>query len=445
MDNASALRGRRMLIDGMNLGLREGTGVATYARELNAALRALGADTELLYDRGARARDPVLREVQFYDPGGGAGRLARLARRVSPARLAALNPGRSVRARQVPASGVVLREAFDVPQPPADAIHTAYRLFDQARRHFSLWGRCLTVDVDPVPDLVHWTFPLPLRVRGAKNIYTVHDLVPLRLPHTTLDDKAYHLRLVRHLARSADRLVTVSETSRTDILQVAGCAPGKVVNTFQASRLPRPLPGDDRDMLDIWLRARVGLPDRGYLLFAGAIEPKKNLLRVLEAYLGSGVRLPLLIVGRNGWSCERELALLDWIERRQQESPPLPGRVVRLGHLPYRSLVRLVSGARALVFPSLYEGFGLPVLEAMNLGTAVVTSDRGSLDEIAAGAALQVDPFDTDALSEALRRVEHDEALVMRLAAAGRERAEQFSEVAYRERLAALYAEVLVA
>ena len=81
----------------------------------------------------------------------------------------------------------------------------------------------------------------------------------------------------------------------------------------------------------------------------------------------------------------------------------------------------------------------------MNLGTAVVTSDRGSLDEIAAGAALQVDPFDTDALSEALRRVEHDEALVMRLAAAGRERAEQFSEVAYRERLAALYAEVLVA
>lgn len=444
MDNTTPLRGRRILIDAMNLGLREGTGVATYARELNAALRTLGAETALLYDRGATARDPVLRELQFYHPGDGGGRLARLARRASPARLAALNPGRSVRARQVPATGVVLREAFEVPEPPADAIHTAYRLFDQARRHFSLWDRCLTVEVDPVPDLVHWTFPLPLRVRGARNIYTVHDLVPLRLPHATLDDKAYHLRLIRHLARGADRLVTVSETSRADILQVAGCAPDKVVNTFQASRLPQPLPGDDREALDVWLRARIGLPDRGYLLFTGAIEPKKNLLRLLEAYLGSGVRLPLLIVGKNGWSCERELTLLDWIERRRQEPPP-PGRVVRLGHLPYRSLVRLVSGARALVFPSLYEGFGLPVLEAMNFGTAVVTSDRGSLDEIAAGAALQVDPFDTDALSAALQRVERDDALVARLAAAGRERAAQFSQAAYRERLAALYAEVLAA
>ena len=168
MDNAAVLRGRRILIDGMNLGLREGTGVATYARELNAAVRALGAETALLYDRGAAARDPALREIQFYNPGQGVGRLARYARRFSPLRLAALNPARSVRAREVPRTGVVLREAFDVPEPPAEAIHTAYRLFDQARQHFILWGRCLTVDIDPVPDLVHWTFPMPVRVRGAK-------------------------------------------------------------------------------------------------------------------------------------------------------------------------------------------------------------------------------------------------------------------------------------
>jgi glycosyltransferase involved in cell wall biosynthesis len=177
-----------------------------------------------------------------------------------------------------------------------------------------------------------------------------------------------------------------------------------------------------------------------YLLFYGALEPKKNVRRLIDAYLISGVDVPLVLVVGGGWQNEPEMELL----ARQCDNGPDPKtsrrRIRRLDYVSSSNLVSLIRGARAVVFPSLYEGFGLPVLEAMVLGTPVVASGESSLPEIAGDAALFVDPYDTDAIARAIVTIVNDSDLRSEFVRRGRQQAAKFSVNNYRERVGALYA-----
>jgi glycosyltransferase involved in cell wall biosynthesis len=291
---------------------------------------------------------------------------------------------------------------------------------------------------------MHWTYPLPLKVPGAKNIYTLHDLVPLRLPHTTLDVKRRYLRLCRMLVRDADHIVTVSEASRNDIIGLLGADPEKVTNTWQAVDIPAKFSAKPEALARAEVEGSTGLAWGGYFLFFGAIEPKKNVGRLIEAYLASESPHPLVLVGKRAWKSEEELRLLfdDNIRWISEENGRLVTRrkIILLDYAPFRLLVSLIRGARAVLFPSLYEGFGLPALEAMSLGTPVLTSNTASLPEVVGDAAIQVDPYDVQALAEGIRALDADAELRARLALAGPKQAEQFSCERYDRRLAALYA-----
>jgi glycosyltransferase involved in cell wall biosynthesis len=146
------------------------------------------------------------------------------------------------------------------------------------------------------------------------------------------------------------------------------------------------------------------------------------------------VAAPLVIVGGRGWLNEDENALLNDIA-----AGAAPGRVRRFDYMPYPLLISLVRGARAVLFPSLYEGFGLPVLEAMALNTPVLTSTQGALPEVAGDAALLVDPYYVDAIKAGIRALDNDEGLRRHLAAEGLIQARKFSPDAYRVRLKGLY------
>jgi glycosyltransferase involved in cell wall biosynthesis len=173
---------------------------------------------------------------------------------------------------------------------------------------------------------------------------------------------------------------------------------------------------------------------RGYYLFFGALEPKKNLARLLEAHLASGSRHPLVIVGAPGWGSERDVKLLEQFAELDRQS-----RLKWLGYLPRQTLATVIAGARAVVFPSLYEGFGLPVLEAMSLGTPVITSNTSSLPEVAGEAALMVDPMKVRSIAHAINTLEGDDRAVSELRQRGLAQAERFSAAAYRKRLAGFY------
>jgi glycosyltransferase involved in cell wall biosynthesis len=222
-----------------------------------------------------------------------------------------------------------------------------------------------------------------------------------------------------------------------------GAPEEKVVNTYQSVEIPEALLQTPDAEVAAQLEAVFDLGWRDYYLYFGAIEPKKNVPRIIEAYLSSGVAAPLVIIGGRAWLKEQQDDLLydHLLERSVLQNGVLKraDRVRRFEYMPFRLLVRLIRGARATLFPSLYEGFGLPVLESMLLGTPVLTSKEGSLPEVAGDAALLVDPYDVDAIRDGIRRLDADEALRNELTTRGRGQAQKFSPERYRERLAEAY------
>jgi len=408
----------RVGLDSRNLMLSEGTGVATYGRTLLESIARMGGDAELVLDiPGTPLR-------------GGTVRLRRYLRALGwRSRIVALHPN-EVAAR--PAARLLARFA---------RVHAARDVFRTANVHLDIYRRLLVLIAGDPPPLMHWTYPLPLRLRGALNLYTGHDLIPLRDPALTSIDQGKFRRLIRAIVKRADHIVTVSESSRRDIIELLGCRPERVTNTYQALDLPPALLARSDADVAAEVAATLGLPRGGYVLFAGSIEPRKNIRTLIEAHRLSGVALPLVLGGPDGWRAAEQLAAAgDRLRRAPCDTAETrAGAVVRLPYLPYERLLALVRGARALVFASLSEGFGLPILEAMALGTPVVAANFGAMAEIAGDAALLVDVRDPRALSQAIARIADDSALCAELAARGRRRAAQFSLDAYAARMERLY------
>jgi glycosyltransferase involved in cell wall biosynthesis len=247
------------------------------------------------------------------------------------------------------------------------------------------------------------------------------------------------LRLLTRIAATADHIVTVSEHSRRDIIEMLGADEARVTNTYEAVEFPPEMLDRPGDIVAGDLMSRYRLEAKTYLLFFGAIEPKKNVKALIEAYRQSGVQAPLVIVGGRGWSNDAENRMLNAIEEEEAVLAPEKRRLRRLDYADRSALVSLIKGAQAVLFPSLFEGFGLPVLEGMMLGTPVVTSKTSSLPEIGGDAALYVDPHDVGDIARAIRTIAADADLRAELSRRGLEQAKLFSVARYRERVAALY------
>lgn len=373
----------RMLLD------QSGTGVATYARVLAACLEGAGA-VPLVLDDGRHA-DPRPR--------------SRIARWVAAARVS-------------PRAAVAL-EPTGAPEPLQ---WVARDVFREAQVFFNIHGRLLPVAFDRPPEVMHWTYPVPLYVVGSKNLYTIHDLIPLTHPHLTPIPAARHGSILKAIARQAHGLVTVSETVRSAVIEHLDVDPGKVTNTYQAIETPLqsdpPLPAD--------------LRSGRYFFFCGRVERRKNLALLARTHAQSGSALPLVIVGPQ----------VDGEEELETELSGFAG-IRRIAWVPRRELVGIMRRARALLFPSLAEGFGLPIVEAMTLGCPVLASTGGAAAEVAGGAAMLIDPHDIIAMGEAIRRLENDDALCARLRTAGFNRGRNFTPELYARRLRALYASAL--
>ena len=432
-----ATNGRSILIDGYNLSFGDGTGIATYARNLSLAAHEIGFDVNVLYGPRGFPSDPLLREQAYYSespiappPLSWMDKARRLIR----------NRPKLIQARKLDLPGTTISRGQIDRLPYSDNILFADSLFDIAAFNYYLYRKIQVVDPGISIDIAHLTYPLPLRVQGAKNICTIHDLVPFRVPNATLGNKERLLSLLRDVTKTFDHIVTVSEISRQDIITLLDVAPGKVTNTWQSVTLPEEALSSPEEVVRQDVEGIYGLPYKGYFLFYGAIEPKKNVTRLIEAYACSGVAAPLVIAGKIGWSADRDIDAIDAFNRIPR---PSGATIRRLDYVPRTFLMSLIRGAKAVLVPSLYEGFGLAVLEAMRLGTPVLTSTEGALPEIAADAALVIDPYDIRAMASGLRALDAQEGLRADLVTKGHRRALEFSAEAYQHRLAAVYDKVL--
>jgi glycosyltransferase involved in cell wall biosynthesis len=251
-------------------------------------------------------------------------------------------------------------------------------------------------------------------------------LVPERYPLTR---RLYFQGVTRASARLADALITPSEAVKGDVVRILHVPPERVTAVPEAAA-PAYAPVDAPDALDR-VRRKYRLPER-YILSVGSLEPGKNRRRLIAACARlreRGIEHHLVISGQRAWRYEGELDVVQQLG--------LGDRVHVLGFVDEADMAALYSAAELLAFPSLYEGFGLPVLEAMACGTPVITSNVSALPEVAGDAALLVDPADVSALAESMERALTDQALRDDLRTRGLERARQFSwERAARETLA---------
>jgi glycosyltransferase involved in cell wall biosynthesis len=429
---------RRIYFDGLNLSLERGTGIATYTRLLANLVRELGYEIGVVYSTPQRpSKNPLLREISLFD--------AREATRISPPRQVYNDVSDIVfypfglKPSPVALSGAVIADNFRGRLPTHDHVYIARNLFNNAREYFAWTEKFVELSFDAQPDILHCTYQMPVRSKGACNIYTIHDLVPLRLPFTTLDNKRLAYRLFRKIAAEADHIVTVSENSKRDIIELLGVEESRITNTYESVSFPREFIERSDDLVAEQLRGSFGLEAGNYLLFYGALEPKKNVARLIDAYQLSAVDMPMVITGATGWGNQAEKKLIDELRSEERSETNGSRRLYHFEFVSIQMLVTLIRGARAVVFPSLYEGFGLPVLEAMLLGTPVVTSHTSSIPEIAGDAALYVNPYDTDEIARAIKTIVADGDLRAELSRRGRIQAELFSVERYSERVKALY------
>lgn len=282
-------------------------------------------------------------------------------------------------------------------------------------------------------DVFHATNFLAPSQRKGRSVVTIHDLSVLLFPeyHPRMRVLGYRAFLGATLAR-ADAVITDSEQTKRDLVRLMGVSNAKVtVIPLATNEAFRPVALSQACSTV----ARYGLQPNRYFLHVGTIEPRKNVLRLLRAFericRTDSMAPSLVFCGGSGWR-NREFY-------RAVETSPVKASVRVLGYVPEDDLAALYSASLATVYPSLYEGFGLPPLEAMACGSPVITSNASSLPEVVGEAALLVDPHDTAAIEAALVRVQDDSELRETLREQGLKRAKQFSWETTARRTLAVY------
>jgi glycosyltransferase involved in cell wall biosynthesis len=272
-------------------------------------------------------------------------------------------------------------------------------------------------------DIVHAAHPLMIPARRAAQVITIHDLFFMtESQRTHAEIRRDYAELTPAHARAAHAVVTPTKHVKTLVETTLG-VPGDRV--FACSGGPPAWQGLGRG---------PNVPEDGYVLFLGTLEPRKNLGTLLDAWallVSRGVTTPLVVAGRAGPEAQ------PWVDRMQH--PPLAGHVTYLGYVEQDTRESLYAGARAVVLPSLDEGFGFPALEAMSAGVPLVASTRGSLPEVAGNAGVLVDPGDASALADALQRIVTDRPFALARAEAGLAQARRFSWASAAESLRQAY------
>ncbi len=416
-----------ILVDGFNLGLKKGSGIKTYGMTLLDAYELLDHNVGILMDN------------QFVS---GKGELMdEVAEEVRPVPFLNYQWFRNLKTLSYffkKRKGHLVVPKITEPDPENYLSHVsgmkyAYienisDVYHSANRLFAVTKKVTKLKLKKQPDIFHLTTPWPIKVHGAKTVVTIHDLIPLKVPFTTLDLKEHFYALFKWAAQSADLILSVSEHTKKDIMEIYGVPEEKIKVTYQSYK------GADivvnPDDAAVYLQSKK-LAAEKYILFVGNIEPKKNIKQLIRAFAYIEKGYKLAIVGHKAWMSESQLVgLKSYLKKKDY---------VMLDYVTEEELAVLYSNAFCMVFPSLYEGFGLPVLEAMQNDCPVICSDRSSLPEVAGDAALYVDPYKYTDIRQQLDKLIANPQLRLGMIEKGRKRVEFFSPENYAKRLQEAY------
>jgi glycosyltransferase involved in cell wall biosynthesis len=256
-----------------------------------------------------------------------------------------------------------------------------------------------------------------------KGVMTVHDLVPALFPEfSTFIKKIYYRYILKYFFSRVDHFIVPSKSVRSDLLKFYSINPDRITVVYEG----------------VSEKYRPSIkPKKDYILAVGTIEPRKNFKRIIESYISlkqnHKISAKLIIVGKRGWSCDDIYKIPDYLHKN----------IIFKGYVSEVELINLYQNAKVFVYPSLNEGFGLPVVEAMACGCPVVTSNLSSLPEVAGKAALLVDPHKANDISRAILKVLDDEQFASTLRKRGLEQAKKFTWLKCAQETEKVYETVL--
>ncbi len=276
--------------------------------------------------------------------------------------------------------------------------------------------------------------PLNIRRSGIPSVVTIHDVIYRRLPrcYKAVDRAIYDYKYGRS-ARNADRVIAISERTRDDIIEYYGVDPSRIDVVYQACDPQFAVPVDDKRVREVL--ERYGLASRPYVIGVGTVEERKNQLLTLKALRTLPDDVALVLVGRRTPYAD----LLD----SYAASHRLTDRLLWLTDVPFADLPALYRGAVAASYPSRYEGFGLPVTEALSAGTPIVVATGSCLEEAAGPDAPAVNPDDPEAMAHALNNIIHDSQYARRLIEQGQAHIARFSPQAFAQGILDTYKKTL--
>ncbi|WP_223789713.1 glycosyltransferase family 4 protein [Marinicella meishanensis] len=421
----------RILVDGFNLGLKKGSGIKTYGMTLLDAYEILDHEVGVLLDNQfLTGKDQLLDEVSLFDQDE--------IRPKAMFNFRLLNHLKTLSYFFRKRKGNFVVPKITEPDPENYLSHVGGQkyqyienigdVYNTANRLFAVTKKITQLKLKKQPDIFHLTTPWPLQVKGAKTVVTIHDLIPLKVPFTTLDLKVHFYELFKWAAHSADLILAVSEHTKQDIMEIYGIPGNKIKVTYQSYK------GGHievkKEDAAVYLKSKQLEPEK-YILFVGNIEPKKNIKQLIRAFAYIKKGYKLAIVGHKAWMSDSQLVgLKSYLKKKEY---------VMLDYVTEEELAMLYGNAFCMVFPSLYEGFGLPVLEAMQNNCPVICSDRSSLPEVAGDAALYVDPYQFTDIRDQLDKLIAQPELRAEMIKKGQQRVEFFSPENYARRLHEAY------
>ena len=247
-------------------------------------------------------------------------------------------------------------------------------------------------------DIIHSPDSILLDWKKPKKVVTIHDLAIFKkeneiVDYTTKEFKEKSYNFLTEVAKQADAIITVSESTKNDFLNLFDYKPENIFVTHLGLRLK------SNQIKSSEIITKLGIQKKGYFLFAGMISIRKNLINLIKAYKESGLSTDYKLVLAGGASMGYDKII------KEIEKNNLQKNVILTGFVSDEELADLYINAKAFLFPTYYEGFGLPIIEAMNYGTPVLIGDRGAAPEIAGNNAVQVNPFNVDSISEGIKEI----------------------------------------
>ena len=436
----------KILIDGHNLGLKEPTGIGVYARNLVNCLNSMNHEVSVLYGIKHSYKWWLNYDdqcVSFYQKLFINGEESVEGFFKSPSTFLSYLPstilGIGIKADKVgfPSYRINLK-GIEKKLPPNIVPYNSPNLFRSSQAYAAITGRPFLLGKPKSLkglDVFHATLPLPLKKSSNfKKVVTVHDIIPLKIPESTSHNLNHYRKILNASLKDADQIFCISERTKLDLMEILKIKEDKIHPTSQMSFIPETI----KDFPDKSLEPLLGaykLKCNKYFIYYGAIEPKKNVLRIITAFKNSHTDYKLVIVGKNGWLFDKEQKFFDEIQLGFRSNNNFYKRILRIPYLEFLDLMILLKGARALIFPSRYEGFGLPILEAMQMGVPVITSNNDPMNEVGGDAPYYVDPYSTLDLISAIEKFSESDDYLKEFKLKGLKQAEKFSKEKYLKKL----------